>query len=24
VADLLGSGQVKVEHNGHFLRAKVC
>jgi hypothetical protein len=24
VADLLGSGQVKVEDNGQFLRAKVC
>jgi hypothetical protein len=24
VADLLGSGQVKVEDHGRFLRAKVC
>jgi len=24
VADLLGSGQVKVENHGRFLRAKVC
>jgi hypothetical protein len=24
VADLLGSGQVRVENNGRFLRAKVC
>ena len=24
VADLLGSGRVKVEDNGRFLRAKVC
>jgi broad specificity phosphatase PhoE len=24
VADLLGSGQVRVEDNGRFLRAKVC
>jgi hypothetical protein len=24
VADLLGSGQVRVENNGQFLRAKVC
>ncbi len=24
VADLLGSGQVRVENNGKFLRAKVC
>lgn len=24
IADLLGSGQVKVEDNGRFLRAKVC
>ena len=24
VADLLGSGRVKVEDNGQFLRAKVC
>ena len=24
VADLLGSGQVRVENNGHFTRARVC
>ena len=24
VADLLGSGQVKVENNGRFTRARVC
>jgi hypothetical protein len=24
VADLLGSGRVRVENNGRFLRAKVC
>ncbi len=24
IADLLGSGQVKVADNGRFLRAKVC
>jgi hypothetical protein len=24
VADLLGSGQVRVENNGEFFRAKVC
>lgn len=24
IADLLGSGQVKVEDNGRFLRATVC
>ncbi len=24
IADLLGSGQVRVEDNGRFLRAKVC
>lgn len=24
VADLLGSGQVRVESNGHFTRARVC
>ncbi len=24
VADLLGSGQVKLENNGRFTRAKVC
>jgi hypothetical protein len=24
VADLLGSGKVRVENNGQFLRAKVC
>jgi hypothetical protein len=24
VADLLGSGQVRVENNGRLLRAKVC
>ncbi len=24
IADLFGSGQVKVEDNGRFLRAKVC
>jgi S-adenosylmethionine:tRNA-ribosyltransferase-isomerase (queuine synthetase) len=24
VADLLGSGKVRVENNGRFLRAKVC
>jgi hypothetical protein len=24
VADLLGSGQVRVENNGRYLRAKVC
>jgi hypothetical protein len=24
VADLLGSGQVRVENNGRFTRAKVC
>jgi hypothetical protein len=24
VADLLGSGQVRVENNGQILRAKVC
>jgi hypothetical protein len=24
VADLLGSGQVRVQNNGRFMRAKVC
>jgi S-adenosylmethionine:tRNA-ribosyltransferase-isomerase (queuine synthetase) len=24
VADLLGSGQVRVQNNGRFIRAKVC
>jgi hypothetical protein len=24
VADLLGSGQVRLESNGHFTRARVC
>jgi hypothetical protein len=24
VADLLGSGQVRLENNGHFTRAQVC
>ena len=24
VADLLGSGQVRLENNGHFTRARVC
>jgi hypothetical protein len=24
VADLLGSGQVRVQSNGHFTRARVC
>lgn len=24
VADLLGSGQVRVENNGRFMRARVC
>jgi hypothetical protein len=24
VADLLGSGKVRVHDNGHFIRAKVC
>ncbi len=24
VADLLGSGQVRVKNNGHFTRARVC